>query len=85
MLVPASQIPPLPEGQYYQFQIIGLKVWEEGHLLGEIIDVLDYTANDIYVLRRTDGTETLIPALKQIVRRIDLEAGIMEVSLPEGL
>lgn len=85
LLIPASQIPPLPEGQYYQFQIIGLKVWEEGHLLGEIIDVLDYTANDIYVLRRTDGTETLIPALKQIVRRIDLEAGIMEVSLPEGL
>lgn len=85
LLVPASQVPPLPDGQYYQFQIIGLTVQENGQTLGEIIDVLDYTANDIYVLRRTDGTETLIPALKQIVRRIDLVAGVMEVELPEGL
>ncbi|MDO4732539.1 MAG: ribosome maturation factor RimM [Bacillota bacterium] len=85
LLVPMDQLAPLPEGEYYHFQIIGLKVLENGQELGEIVEVLDYTANDIYVLQRTDGRQTLIPALKSIVKRIDPEAGCMEVQLPPGL
>ena len=85
LLIPANQAPALPEGEYYHFQIIGLKVIEHGQELGEIEDILDYTANDIYVLRSRDGSQTLIPALKSVVKRIDVAAGIMEVELPEGL
>lgn len=85
LLVTEEQVPPLPEGEYYHFQIIGLRVLENGQELGKIEDILDYTANDIYVLRRPDGSETLIPALKSIVKRIDIAAGLMEVELPPGL
>lgn len=85
LLVSLEEVPPLPEGEYYQFQIIGLNVLENGQELGQIIDVLDYTANDIYVLQRKDGSQTLIPALKSIVKKIDIQAGCMEVQLPPGL
>jgi len=85
LFVPEAQAPPLPEGQYYHFQIMGLKVVEHGVELGVIADILDYAANDVYVLRRPDGGETLIPALKSVVKQVDLTAGLMEVELPEGL
>ena len=85
LYVDADQLAPLPEGSYYHFQLIGLTVMEHDLRLGELSDVLPYTANDIYVLKRDDGTTTLIPALKSIVKRVDLDSRIMEVELPEGL
>jgi len=85
LFVPEQQAPALPEGSYYHYQILGLKVLEHGVELGVIIDILDYSANDVYVLRRTDGGETLIPALKSVVKRVDPAAGVLEVELPEGL
>ena len=76
---------PLPEGQFYHFQLLGLKVIENGIELGQISEILERPANDIYLLKNTDGKEILIPALKQVVKRVDLEQGIMEVELPAGL
>lgn len=77
--------PALPEGSYYHYQLLGLTVYQQGEVLGRVTDVLSYTANDIYVLERTGGGQTLIPALKSVVLSIDLNAGRMEVDLPEGL
>jgi 16S rRNA processing protein RimM len=81
--IEASQAHLLPEGSYYHWQLVGLGVFDpEGHRLGEISDVLTYPANDIYVV--SDGTdELLVPALAQVVRSVDLEAGRMVVDLPE--
>ena len=42
-----SQVHPLPEGQYYHFQLIGLEVWTtQGKLLGNITDILTAESND---------------------------------------
>ena len=72
---------PLPEGSYYLHQLVGLRVvTEDGRELGEITEVLKYPANDVYVT-----PQVMIPALQQVVRRIDLEEKLMVVSLPEGL
>ena len=85
LYIDASASEPLPEGEYYHYQLIGLQAQEAGRPLGEVTDILSYSANDVFVIRQEDGRELLLPALKSVVRRVDLEAGYMEVVIPEGL
>jgi len=69
---------PLAEGSYWIHQIVGLRVLtEDGEDLGEVTEVITSPANDVYVT-----PTAMIPALRQVVRTIDLEAGRMIVSLP---
>ena len=80
-----SQLKPLPEGQYYQFQLIGLEVWTtQGELLGNISHILTAESNDNYVVRGAKG-ELLIPAIEDVVKSIDLNQGRMVIEAIEGL
>jgi 16S rRNA processing protein RimM len=75
----------LPEGQVFLYQLIGLQVkTADGQWLGEIVDVLDTRANDVYIVN--DGTrEILLPAIPDVVKEINLERGEMIVQLMDGL
>lgn len=53
--------------------------------LGVIEDVMPTGSNDVYLVRTPDGAAKLIPAIADVVRKIDIEAGVMIVVLPEGL
>lgn len=79
--------PALAEGEYYHHQIIGLKVIEEnGNALGILTDILETGANDVYIVQpEGGGREILLPAIKDVVREIDLEQGTMTVHLLPGL
>jgi len=84
--VPLDETVPLPEGTYYIYQILGLQAWtEEDEFLGEVAEVLETGANDVYVLRGGPHGEILVPALESVVLEIDLERGRMLVRLPPGL
>lgn len=84
--VAPEDVHPLPEGQYYVFDIVGLHVFDEdGREIGVVKDVLFTGANDVYIVRKSDGSELLLPAVKDVVRRIDVDAGRMEVRLLPGL
>jgi len=84
--IPREQVRPLPEGRYYIFEIVGLRVvTADGEPLGTVVDVLQTGANDVYVVRGEEGRELLIPALKSVVLEINPEASRMVVALPEGL
>lgn len=85
LYVDESEVEPLPPGSWYWFQLLGLTVREKGRVLGEIAEILPYTANDVYVVRRQNKKDLLIPALKDVVKQVDLEAKVMEVELPAGL
>lgn len=75
----------LPTGKHYLYQIIGLRVVTiDGEALGEITDVLDTGANDVYVVH-DDQREVLIPAIEEVVKKIDLERGEVVIKLMEGL
>lgn len=78
--------PELDEGEYYYDEIIGLKVFDniEGDYLGEIIEIKETGSNDVYVVRDMEK-EILLPALEQVIKKIDLNSGIMKVELMEGL
>ena len=83
--IPYSQVHPLPEGQYYHFQLIGLEVWTtQGELLGKITEILTAESNDNYVVRSPKG-EILIPAITDVVKSIDLEQGRLTVEAIAGL
>ncbi len=75
----------LPPDEYYIFDLIGLKVKTTDHVwLGEITDVLTLPANDIYVVH--DGVrEYLIPAIKDVIKKIDLEGEHILIEPIDGL
>jgi len=80
-----SQLQPLPEGQYYYFQLIGLEVQTtQGELLGKITEILTVESNDIYVVSGNNG-EILIPAIDDVVKSIDLDKGRIIIEPIEGL
>jgi 16S rRNA processing protein RimM len=83
--VPESEAWKLPRGRYYWHQIVGLRVvTTDGDELGTVTEILETGANDVYVVK-ADGRERLIPAIKQVVRKISPEQGEMVVSLLPGL
>jgi 16S rRNA processing protein RimM len=83
--IPRSEVPPLPEGQYYYFQLVGLEVWiEQGERLGNIAEILPTESNDVYIVRGQKG-EVLIPAIEDVVQKIDLPRGRMVIRPIAGL
>ena len=80
-------IPPemLQDGEYYWKDIIGLDIiTEEGQRLGQITTILPTGSNDVYICSGGER-EILIPAFDDVVRKIDIEKGLIVVRLPEGL
>jgi 16S rRNA processing protein RimM len=85
LYVPESEAVKLPAGEYFVHQIVGLKVLTtDGETLGTIREVVETGSNDVYVVDH-GGKEVLLPATKEVVKEIDLEAGTMEVALLPGL
>lgn len=73
-----SQLPPRAEGEYYWAELEGLRVVNlAGQALGRVSHLFETGANDVLVVQ--DGRERLIPFGKDIVRDVDLEAGVIRV------
>ena len=72
-----------PEDLIFVAELIGLAVYAEGKEIGKVEDVLDYPGNKVYVIR--GEFEYMIPAVKQFVLSIDLDAEQMQVKLIEGM
>lgn len=84
--VPEDQLYPLPAGEYYHFQLIGLKVYDKKRgYLGELDQILETGANDVYVIQSPQYGEILIPAIQSVIQAINLDQHTMWVNLLEGL
>ena len=84
--VPVESVPPLPEGTYYHGDILGLAVVaSDGTALGQVVEILQTGANDVYVVRDAEERELLLPAIASEIREIDLGSGRMVVDLIPGL
>lgn len=80
-----DELMELPEGTFYIFDIVGLSVYDSaGAFLGKVSDIIKTGANDVYVVE-TGSKPILVPALKQVVKEINLAGQRMVVELPEGL
>ena len=86
VFVRTDSLPPLPKGEYYHHQLIGLTVFDEAETkLGQIIEIIETGANDVYVVRSEDGHEILLPVLPDVILNVDLITGYLHVRPPEWL
>jgi 16S rRNA processing protein RimM len=87
--LPESELPSLPEGEYYSYQILGMDVvTDTGKDLGKVTQIFTAGDNDVYVVKRGSGNdirEVLIPALDSVVLKVDIEERKMTVKEVEGL
>lgn len=81
----ALHLQSLPEGEYYWRELIGLQVLtEEGETLGRIQAVFSTGSHDVYVCGG-GKREILLPAISDVVRKVDIKKGLMTVRLLKGL
>lgn len=84
--VPVAGRPPLPDGQYYHHQMLGMQVYEESNeLLGTLADILHTGGNDVLVVRSQEGNEILLPAIHDVIRGVQIDEKRMVVHLLPGL
>lgn len=85
LFIPAEELPTLPDGHFYYFQVIGFQVQDEtAGALGTVKDFADGSAHDILIMEY-QGKEVLIPVTENIVGKADFETKFINVNLPEGL
>ena len=76
----------LKSDEYFVADLIGMYVFlEDGQPFGTLKDVMETGANDVYVIEMSDGREVLVPAIKDCIRKVEPEAGRMEIHLLPGL
>ena len=86
LLVNREEEEPLEEGRYYIVDMIGLEVYtEEGDLLGNLEDIYNTGSNDIYVVRDELGKQILLPAIKEVIKNVDIDDRKIIVHLLPGL
>ncbi len=87
LFVTRDQAVPLGKDEYFIADLIGLKVIREenGQVLGELKEVLQTGANDVYVVEMEDGKEVLFPVIRDCVKKVDLERGEVLVHVMKGL
>lgn len=84
--IPLSKLAKLPADSYYQHDILGLQVFTLGERdLGTIVDIIVTGSNDVYVIKAKDGQQILIPAIKDVVKQIDLIRHTMYIDPLPGL
>lgn len=83
--IDAGRLPKLPDGEYYWFEILGLKVFraDTGGYVGTVKAIMPTPAHDVYVVQE-EGAEYLIPAVAEVILVIDADQGRVVIA-PEGL
>ena len=82
LMVTRENALPLSEGEYFIGDLIGCTCFlEDGTELGELVDVLQTGANDVYVVKKKDGKEVLIPKIDDCVKELVPEEGRITVHL----
>lgn len=86
ILVDRQNAVPLEKDEYFKADLLGIKaVSEDDKLSGILDDILETGANDVYVIKLSDGRELLLPAIKECVLDVNCEEGILKFRLLEGL
>lgn len=76
----------LRKDEYFIADMIGMQVvTDEGEDFGILKEVIETGANDVYIIDTKEHGEILIPAIKQCILHVDVEQGIMQIHLMEGL
>ncbi len=81
-----EDLPKLPKGEYYFFELIGLKVMlPDEEELGEVTDVIENNASNLLEIKKTDGEKVLVPNIPVFVSKVDTDDGKIIITPIEGL
>ena len=81
-----SEAIKLPEGSYFLHEIIGLGVYlENNEYLGVIENIIRTGSNDVYIVKNKEDREILVPAIKEVVKVIDIENNKIIIHYIDGL
>ena len=81
-----KDLPPLPEGEHYQHELLGMNVVDDnGNPLGVLVEIIETGANNVYVVRADSGKEILLPNIPSVILDLDFGARLMRVHLLDGL
>ncbi len=75
----------LQNNEYFIADLIGSEIFENGELIGILDDVFTAGASDVYVIKRKGKKDLLLPALKSIIKNVDVENKRIDVEIPRGL
>ena len=76
----------LKRNEYFIADLMGLRVRDEdGSEIGVLREVMETGANDVYIIDLDDGRELLLPAIKECVLDVDVEAGFIQIHIMPGL
>lgn len=86
LYIDEEDVVDLPEDTYFVFDVIGCEVFNlENRRIGLISEVLETGSNDVYVVKDDNGREYLIPAVKEFIKKIDVENKIILIEPIEGM
>jgi 16S rRNA processing protein RimM len=86
LFIPMNELAKLPPDSYYQHDILGLQVLTlDGQDLGQIVEIIVTGSNDVYIIKNPEGTQVLIPAIKDVIKQIDLIRRTMHIDPLPGL
>lgn len=85
LYVPKEIFDDLPDGTYLVADIIGLELKDENLSYGKVTDVFQTGSNDVYTVESKGRQPIYVPALKSVIKEVNIEEGYILVELPEGL
>ena len=84
--IPLGELAKLPPDSYYQHDIIGLQVYTlDERDVGKIVDIMVTGSNDVYIVKTAKGKQILIPAIRDVIKQIDLARHTMHIDPMPGL
>ena len=83
--VAEEDLTDLEEDEFYYHEIIGLDVYEGEQLIGQIKEILQPGANDVWVVARKGKRDLLLPYIPPVILKVDIPNGRVEVDIMEGL
>lgn len=86
LTVPETELHPLPDGAFYHFQLVDMDVYtDDDEHLGQIAEIIETPGNDVYIVRKPNERDLLIPAIEDVILDVDTETSRMTVHLLPGL
>ena len=86
ILIEKEDLIDLPSDSYFIHDLIGCEmITEEDKIVGNVVDILQMASNDVYVVNDDSGKEILVPAIKDVIKKIDIKRKKIRIHLFEGI
>jgi 16S rRNA processing protein RimM len=81
LVVDAAEVAPLPDGEWWAEELVGCRVLDGERVVGVVRGMLGLPSCECLEVERPDGSDLLVPMVRDAVRRVEVEAGEIEISL----